>query len=736
MNPTTSTSSPLPIPPRTLTRENKNIIHPNKPLLLRMIQYPDDDMSSSSKTVGTTTTESRTSGSTAAAAGRGTVWDLFSNPPQDDITTTKTTNAEIWNSSPSSSSYSIPSTTNTATTECSNKTSLLSLFPKWKSIKYHPQEKDSNITCQQKQQDIQTITSSKDTYNYALLIALYTLQGIPIGLSASIPFLIQQKIMSFSSSSHHHHHYPNTYQAQAIFSFCSWPFSMKLLWAPLVDSIYHPKYGRRKSWLIPIQTIAALWMIYGSSFIEYQLGTSSSTTPSSSIPTHTWNIQGVTLYFLVLYFLMATQDVAVDGWAITMLSKHNRGKGPVCNSIGQNIGYLIAYVGFMALNDIDMSERVWRPILGLSSNPTQGLVTLGGFLQCMGWIMLGMTVLVALFKKEVVEVDEEGDEKDKIHLDIPLETRKEKVNKKKFNMLLFKKIPQGHEEVQRDDEKKEDDDTTSPPVLGVRETYQQLWAICQLPVVRGLFLILLTYRFPTSLSDNVKLLKAMEFGLSKQTIAWLTPLILLPLAIMVPIFANKKLPFLPHPPTALQQFLFAYKLRVTVIPILDMCMLWIVQQHFLPGEKSHHSLLLGISVFLSTALQAFVHNLQSNAQMSFFAQRVDPAIGGTYMTLLNTAANLGGTWPASLIMYLLGKVTSWSTSTSELGSIVKTDAYFPMQICRCVMRVLWLWLLEDFVKHIEHVPKEAWRTQAEVDDEWLKGKDEEGKPMLDYTKNR
>ena len=34
-----------------------------------------------------------------------------------------------------------------------------------------------------------------DRYNYALLIVLYTLQGIPMGLSASIPFLIQQKLI-------------------------------------------------------------------------------------------------------------------------------------------------------------------------------------------------------------------------------------------------------------------------------------------------------------------------------------------------------------------------------------------------------------------------------------------------------------------------------------------------------------------------------------------------------------
>ena len=45
------------------------------------------------------------------------------------------------------------------------------------------------------QQDV----DHNDRYNYALLIALYTLQGIPMGLSASIPFLIQQKIKYIAS---------------------------------------------------------------------------------------------------------------------------------------------------------------------------------------------------------------------------------------------------------------------------------------------------------------------------------------------------------------------------------------------------------------------------------------------------------------------------------------------------------------------------------------------------------
>ena len=43
-----------------------------------------------------------------------------------------------------------------------------------------------------------------DRFNYALLLALYTLQGIPMGLSASIPFLIQQKVQMLAASAGHH----------------------------------------------------------------------------------------------------------------------------------------------------------------------------------------------------------------------------------------------------------------------------------------------------------------------------------------------------------------------------------------------------------------------------------------------------------------------------------------------------------------------------------------------------
>ena len=45
------------------------------------------------------------------------------------------------------------------------------------------------------------------------------------------------------------------------------------------------------------------------------------------------------------------------------------------------------------------------------------------------------------------------------------------------------------------------------------------------------------------------------------------------------------------------------------------------------------------------------------AVMAFFARVSDPRVGGTYMTLLNTLTNLGGNWPATLMLWLVDGLT-------------------------------------------------------------------------------
>ena len=78
-----------------------------------------------------------------------------------------------------------------------------------------------------------------DKLNVLMLFLLYVLQGIPVGLYKSIPLILTNRGVPYTD--------------QALFSIAYYPYSMKLLWAPLVDSLYFKRFGRRKSWLIPTQ---------------------------------------------------------------------------------------------------------------------------------------------------------------------------------------------------------------------------------------------------------------------------------------------------------------------------------------------------------------------------------------------------------------------------------------------------------------------------------------------------
>lgn len=634
------------------------------------------------------------------------------------------------------------------------------------SISATANPEDEQFFLQAQQQDQRSPQpEANDALNYALLIVLYTLQGIPMGLSASIPFLIQQKLKlltasstatssaalslaaesaaalsSSSSSSDAITAARLSYQANAIFALCSWPFSLKLLWAPIVDACFFRRFGRRKSWLIPVQTLAGALMVGGANFVERQLGIMNGSSsinavhdqPQQVLAAASLNVKGVTAFFFCLYFLMATQDIAVDGWALTMLSKKNRGRGPVCNSIGQNIGYFVSFVGFLALNDAESSELIWRPLLGLPSNPAVGLVSLGSFIRFMGYFMLVTTTAVALFKSERMQPTKENNNGNTgIQSFLSFFKKANNFSKSKQQQqsatlgltgndvyLPSERLNKIHEE--NNDSSKNNNDEHDAELdayqLGLKETYHRLWAVCKLPAVRWLFLILLTYRFPTALSDNVKFLKAVEFGLSKSTTALLNPTVILPLAILVPIVATKI--WHGHP---LRQFMTAYRFRVTLTPLLDVIMLYVLK-HGKP--KSAVGMLFFWSILiLSTAGQAIVSSLQFNAQMTFFAQRVDPAIGGSYMTLLNTAANLGGTWPSSFVMWMVGQLTQDPECHHEVVIDAETgqrhngpvcsggrDPYFVLQVVFSLLGILWIAILGKRVKHVADLPDDAWKT--------------------------
>ncbi|XP_020844571.1 acetyl-coenzyme A transporter 1 isoform X2 [Phascolarctos cinereus] len=293
--------------------------------------------------------------------------------------------------------------------------------------------------------------------NILLLFFLYVLQGIPLGLAGSIPLMLQSKNVSYTD--------------QAFFSLVFWPFSLKLLWAPLVDAVYFKSFGRRKSWLVPTQYILGLFMIYLSTQVDHMLGYADGRSP---------DVTALTLAFFVFEFLAATQDIAVDGWALTMLSRENVGYASTCNSVGQTAGYFLGNVLFLALESADFCNKYLR----FQPQP-RGIVTLSDFLFFWGTIFLITTTLVALLKKENTEITPSKEE-----------------------------------------------------TKGITDTYKLLFTIIKMPAVVTFCLMILTAKIGFSAADAVTGLKLVEEGMPKEHLALLAvPMV--PLQIILPLIISR-----------------------------------------------------------------------------------------------------------------------------------------------------------------------------------------------------
>jgi PAT family acetyl-CoA transporter-like MFS transporter 1 len=289
----------------------------------------------------------------------------------------------------------------------------------------------------------------KDRGNIALLLLLYILQGIPLGLAASVPMVLQAKMIG--------------YRQQAMFSLVSWPFSIKLLWAPVVDAIYSRSFGRRKSWLVPIQYAIGLCMVFLSFGVDGLMG------EGKSPP----NVLLLTFVFLILHFLAATQDIAVDGWALTMLSRENVGYASTCNSVGQTVGFFLGYSIFLALESKEFCNSYLRTV------PQEtGMVELSSFLFFWGIVFFAVTTAVLVFKSE---------------------KREEHAEKRKT----------------------------------VMEAYMQLLTVLKLPSVQSFVFAILTSKIAFAAADSVTGLKLVETGLPKEKIA-LMALVMVPLQIVLP----------------------------------------------------------------------------------------------------------------------------------------------------------------------------------------------------------
>jgi len=457
-----------------------------------------------------------------------------------------------------------------------------------------------------------------DKLHVLILLFLYCLQGIPLGLRSSIPLILSKKGVSYSE--------------QAEFTISAYPFSMKVLWAPIIDSLYLSRFGRRKSWLVPVQYLIGITMLISSQYVTGLLGDSEINNKNSSVPgvdddlflaslnetaftdfdeegfiasqaasindtsftdidtedSIEPDVTALTVMFFILYFLAATQDVVVDGWALTMLKPSNVGYASTCNAVGQQAGWVLGFVVFTSLE-------------------SRKIVTLSQFILICGIIFLITTTCIAFFMKE----------KDK-----------STTHSKKDDST---------------------DDSEQELELSFFEAYKVLWKIIKNPLVLVTVFFLFTFDFPFSAAESIYNLQLIEMGVPKDTIAQLA-LPMIPVKVLV-TFVVTKYTVGPRP---LDVFLGSYPFRMLMC--LALTTLVYVTPLLQSEDKSFPPEYYALVILLIGLHRAFVYAMFV-AEMAFFARVSDPAVGGTYMTLLNTLANLGSMWSATFTLWFVEQVT-------------------------------------------------------------------------------
>ncbi|WP_375772354.1 MFS transporter [Archangium gephyra] len=144
-----------------------------------------------------------------------------------------------------------------------------------------------------------------------LLGALYFAQGMPYGFQAkALPIYLRAGGVDVLTIT--------------FLEVLALPWMLKALWAPLVDRYGSERIGRRKSWIVPMQ-----------------LGLVLTCAAAAFVP-----LEGRLPLLLGLVFLMnlfaATQDIAVDGFAVDLLEPHELGGGNSAQVMGYKLGMLTA----------------------------------------------------------------------------------------------------------------------------------------------------------------------------------------------------------------------------------------------------------------------------------------------------------------------------------------------------------------------------------------------------------
>jgi MFS transporter, PAT family, beta-lactamase induction signal transducer AmpG len=125
-------------------------------------------------------------------------------------------------------------------------------------------------------------------------------------------------------------------------SLIGFPYAFKFLWSPLLDRFVPPFLGRRKGWLLIIQSLLVL-----------SIGAMALQDPAQ-------NLDLLAINSVLVAFLGASQDIVADAYRTDMLSEAERPVGMGIFTAGYRIALIVAFAGASKLfSDV---FHAWQPV--------------------------------------------------------------------------------------------------------------------------------------------------------------------------------------------------------------------------------------------------------------------------------------------------------------------------------------------------------------------------------------
>lgn len=154
----------------------------------------------------------------------------------------------------------------------------------------------------------------------ALLASLYVSQGLPFGFfTQALPAVLRKEGFALT-----------TISASGLLAL---PWALKFLWAPLVDRHGSARFGRRKTFLVPLQ-LSSSALLAALAFTD---------------PADVVRVLAGALFLTNLLF--ATQDIATDGLAVDILDEASRGIGNGVQVAGYRLGMIIGGGALLVVYD-------------------------------------------------------------------------------------------------------------------------------------------------------------------------------------------------------------------------------------------------------------------------------------------------------------------------------------------------------------------------------------------------